>query len=103
MSRKTENTGFDCAHCGAKVMPLSNGSYRNHCPYCLHSIHIDSITGDRANECFGLMKPIGVLYHSKKGWQVVHRCLKCGEKKVNRTAQDDMDAVIDMMKREGKQ
>ena len=97
MSRKKENTGFTCAHCGAGVEPLNNGSYRNHCPFCLYSIHVDDIPGDRASDCHGAMVPVGVRYHSKKGWQIVHRCKKCGIEKVNRAAPDDMDAVIRLL------
>ncbi|MDR0326494.1 MAG: RNHCP domain-containing protein [Oscillospiraceae bacterium] len=101
MSRKTENTGFICAYCGADVQPLTNGSYRNHCPQCFYSIHIDDYPGDRASDCLGLMVPSGVRYHSKKGWQIVHRCQKCGVEKVNRTAPDDTDTLFIMMNREG--
>ena len=101
MSRKTENTGFVCAYCGTDVEPLTNGSYRNHCPCCLWSIHIDDTPGDRMNDYLGLMKPIGVRIHSKKGYQIVHRCQKCCAKKVNRAAPDDMDAILSMMKSEG--
>ena len=78
MSRKTENTGFICIHCVANVLPLTNGSYRNHCPCCLYSLHIDYSPGDRENDCNGLMKPIGFHNHSKKGWQIIHRCQKYG-------------------------
>jgi hypothetical protein len=46
------------------------------------------------------MRPIGVRHHSKKGWQIVHCCQKCGAEKVNRAAPDDMDAIINMMKSE---
>ena len=102
MSRKTENTGFICINCGATVLPLTNGSYRNHCPCCLCSLHIDCMPGDRANDCFGLMKPVGFRNHSKKGWQITHHCEKCGMKKVNRTAPDDIDTVIKMMKQSDK-
>jgi len=98
VSRKTENTGFICKQCGAKVMPLTNGSYRNHCPYCLFSIHIDDTPGDRANSCLGLLKPIGIRNHSKKGYQIIHRCMKCGEEKINRTAPDDFEALINLQK-----
>ena len=101
MSRKTENTVFVCAHGGAEVIPLTNGSYRNHCPICLFSLHVDNQPGDRSNDCRGLMKPIGGRYHSKKGWQIIHRCQKCGMEKLNRIAPDDLDAVINMMKSEG--
>ena len=96
MSRKTENTGFTCAHCGADVPPLTNGSYRNHCPGCLYSLHVDDVPGDRASGCFGLMKPVGFHNHSKKGWQIVHQCQKCEMRKVNRAAPDDMGTLIGM-------
>ena len=98
MSRKTENTGFICAHCGTEIIPLANGSYRNHCPRCLYSLHIDNLPGDRANVCLGLMAPVGIRSNSKKGYQLIHRCNKCGTQKVNRVAPDDMEAVIVMMR-----
>ena len=37
MSRNTENRGFCCEHCQQMVLPVTNGSYRNHCPFCLRS------------------------------------------------------------------
>jgi len=88
VSRKTENTGFICIHCGADVQALTNGSYRNHCPDCLYSLHVDNIPGDRSSDCRGVMKPDGIRYSGKKGWQIVHLCEKCGTKKVNRIAVD---------------
>jgi len=88
VSRKTENAGFTCVHCGAKVVPLTNGSYRNHCPSCLHSVHVDVQPGDRLSACLGLMRPVGVRYNGKKGWQVIHHCLRCGAEKANRVAAD---------------
>ena len=97
MSRKTENTGFICGNCGADVAALNNGSYRNHCPYCLHSKHVDNIPGDRANKCRGIMEPAGIHYHSKKGYQIIHRCKKCGTEKLNRTAFDDFEALINFI------
>ena len=96
--RKSENTGFVCACCGADVKPLTNGSYRNHCPFCLHSLHVDNLPGDRDNDCRGMMKPVGIRYNGKKGWQIVHRCQKCGTEKLNRTASDDIEAITYLMK-----
>ena len=98
--RKTENTGFVCVHCGAEINPLANGSYRNHCPTCLYSLHVDNQPGDRNNDCQGLMEPVGIRYHSKKGWQIIHRCKKCGIEKVNRAAPDDINAILKIMKKE---
>jgi len=102
MSRTRENTGFTCDHCGKHVLPLTNGSYRNHCPFCLYSKHVDRLPGDRAQSCDGLMAPVGIHYNSQKGYQIVHRCLRCGEESMCKTARDtvqpdDMDVILRLM------
>jgi len=83
------NLGFRCDVCGAQVPPLATGSYRNHCPRCLHSRHVDVFPGDRANPCEGLLEPVAVEHSGKKGWTIVHRCQRCGEERRNRAALDD--------------
>lgn len=88
MGRRDENTGFRCGNCGRDVVPLTNGSYRNHCPFCLYSRHVDIRPGDRRSGCRGLMEPVGTAYKSGKGLQVVHQCLRCGSVRVNRVAAD---------------
>ena len=99
MARKDENTGFLCAVCDTQVPPLGNGSYRNHCPACLWSKHVDGERpGDRASDCRGAMRPIGIV-RSKKGFQIVHRCERCGIQRRNRVAAetvmaDDIDAIV---------
>ena len=102
MGRKTENTGFVCAVCGREVRPVTNGSYRNHCPFCLSSVHVDEKPGDRQSACGGTMDAIGVLYNPKKGWQLLHRCRKCGfEGKnmaaVNTDQPDSTEAISALM------
>ncbi|WP_420871372.1 RNHCP domain-containing protein [Lysinibacillus xylanilyticus] len=52
------------------VEPLTNGSFRNHCPKCLFSKHVDTVPGDRASTCKGLMRPIGVDYTEKKAFNL---------------------------------
>lgn len=89
MSRKDENQGFLCEACGTRVLPLSNGSYRNHCPKCLYSKHLDNKLGDRSAGCGGLMAPVDWTYHGKKGYQVIHECRLCGKRQANRIAEDD--------------
>lgn len=86
-NRKSE--GFVCKVCGESVEALNfGGKHRNHCPNCLHSVHLDNLPGDRQSDCSGVMEPIGVL--SKDGdWSIVHRCKRCGEIHVNRIAHDD--------------
>lgn len=88
MSRRTENVGFVCARCGKEVLPLTNGSYRNHCPFCLYSKHVDVVPGDRSSVCMGLMEPVGVKQKSGKGLQIIHRCTRCGVERSNRIARD---------------
>ena len=99
MSRRSENTAFTCLQCGLEVIPLSNGSYRNHCPRCLYSRHLDVIPGDRASSCGGMMEPIGLKHKSGKGLQVVHRCMTCRAVRVNRVSSDtvqpdDWEALV---------
>lgn len=89
------NTGFRCHHCGLAVPPLANGSYRNHCPRCLHSLHVDEFPGDRASDCGGLLEPVAVEHSGKKGWTLVHRCQSCGAVRRNRAALDDPDLPDD--------
>ncbi|MGN0961388.1 MAG: RNHCP domain-containing protein [Christensenellales bacterium] len=82
------DSGFVCRHCGKEVKPLGYTS-RDHCPYCLYSIHIDNIPGDRANTCLGNLVPIGIDLSSKKGYIIVYKCDKCGIIKRNKSANDD--------------
>lgn len=88
LSRKKENTAFQCEQCQAQINPVTNGSFRNHCPFCLHSKHLDHQPGDRASNCRGLMRPIGWDYSSKKGYQIIHQCNRCGKVQKNKVAID---------------
>ncbi|MGI6167544.1 MAG: RNHCP domain-containing protein [Eubacteriales bacterium] len=81
------DAGFVCARCGAKVEPLGYSS-RNHCPFCLWSLHVDNFPGDRSCCCGGLMEPVGALPDPKKGYIIVHRCTKCGALRRCRAAHD---------------
>jgi len=79
--------GFICQNCGKEVLPLGYTS-RNHCPFCLWSLHLDVNPGDRASECGGKMEPVRVEIDSKKGYVIIHKCTKCGEIRRNRTAHE---------------
>lgn len=82
---------FICEHCGEEV---SGTGYTNHCPRCLYSKHVDKNPGDRAQNCGGLMPPIGVEAKNGK-FILIHKCRKCNAIKRNKTAPDDnMDTVI---------
>lgn len=80
------------------MVPLTNGSYRNHCPTCLYSKHVDVVPGDRASACHGPMRPVRLEHRSGKGRVIVHRCEWCGCERPNRVAADtrqpdDLDAL----------
>ena len=81
---------FICGHCGIPVKPLEGGTYRNHCPLCLWSRHVDDLgPGDRASLCQSMMKPLHLDQTGKKGWMVVHECVACGKTINNKLAPDD--------------
>ncbi|MBI1812736.1 RNHCP domain-containing protein [Candidatus Peregrinibacteria bacterium] len=89
---------FLCEHCGRSIEPLEHGSYRNHCPFCLYSKHVDDRgPGDRASGCGGLMPAVGLDQDGKKGWILIHRCERCGKEVRNKAAPDDelQNGVID--------
>jgi len=99
MARKTENTGFVCQNCGNIVPPIKSGSIRNHCTACLCSLHVDQVIGDRLSDCHGLMQPIAIQPHSKKGQQIVHKCTACGFERKNMIADDDnLDEILKIMR-----
>ena len=84
---------FICENCGKKV-PQLGYSCRNHCPYCLHSKHLDINPGDRSNTCHGLLEPIGIEKF-KNTYKIIYKCLKCNETHKNIMATDDnFDKII---------
>jgi len=81
---------FECQSCGKKVYYTAPGTHnRNHCPYCLYSVHIDIKPGDRKSTCKGLMEPIGKFYKPDGEEVLVHKCTTCGFVRNNRIAGDD--------------
>ena len=81
---------FTCKNCGRLVVPAGAGSdHRNHCPNCLHSLHVDIEPGDRESDCGSLMEPIAVWVRNKGEWAIIHRCRRCGEISSNRVLADD--------------
>ena|SRR3990167_3002764 len=104
MGKKEENRDFVCIVCGKQVTRIRFGSYRNHCPVCLSSVHVDENPGDRKSTCHGMMRAVAMRFHSKKGWQIVHRCTKCHVEKLNKIVEndiqsDDWSKIIEISKR----
>ena len=86
---------FTCAGCGRSVPLEAAGSeHRNHCPHCLHSVHVDAVPGDRAACCGGVMEPVTVWVRGRGEWALVHRCRACGHLGSNRIAGDDNPALL---------
>ncbi|QRN82560.1 RNHCP domain-containing protein [Chloroflexota bacterium] len=96
------NADFTCKNCGRYVSArtaVSGVVNRNHCPYCLHSRHVDLFeAGDRLCACKGVMAPVGLTVKRSRdkyarGLQgelmLVHRCQTCGGLSINRIAADD--------------
>ena len=101
LSKFTEiDEEFVCDNCG-KVVPKLGYSCRNHCPYCLHSKHVDINPGDRREECHGELEPVSVEVNSKKGYVIIHKCKKCGALRKNKSASDDnLDLIIELSSRQ---
>jgi hypothetical protein len=99
------NEGFKCKHCKKKVEPDHSGSCRNHCNFCLYSMHVDNeVPGDRASECHGMMPPVGIELNKNKGVRIHHMCQKCGKSIWNRQApEDNWDLICELSRvpREG--
>jgi hypothetical protein len=90
------NDGFICDNCRKRVEPIKwGGSYRNHCPFCLVSKHVDGpVPGDRANNCRVVMRAVGVMTKSRGEFTILHRCEKCGFERLNRVAGDDDSELL---------
>ena len=89
--RNSKDEAFKCKQCRRFIGALpSGGSHRNHCPFCLYSLHVDDRkTGDRQSICRSRMEPIGSFQRRNGEHVLVHRCLGCGFERFNRIAADD--------------
>lgn len=89
---------FQCANCDQKVSYEAWGTKnRNHCPFCLYSLHVDNEVGDRKSSCGGLMPAIAKMYKEDDEEVLVHKCEKCGVIRKNRVAGDDsFEKVADL-------
>ena len=84
---------FKCNNCGYEVK--GNG-YTNHCPKCLWSKHVDVFPGDREESCGGLMRPVGLKIENGKE-VIVHKCEKCGDKRLCKVSEDDdRDSILSL-------
>lgn len=86
---------FRCENCNKEVKKLKYTA-RDHCPFCLYSKHVDINPGDRANECNGLLEPIGIEKF-KNTYKIIYKCKKCNKLHKNIVANDDnFNLIIDL-------
>ena len=84
---------FICENCKKAVDKLQYTA-RDHCNYCLYSKHVDINPGDRANNCRGLLQPIGIEKF-KDTYKIIYKCEKCKKTHKNIIAKDDdMNEII---------
>jgi len=88
-------SSFPCQNCGTEIPRGGGGTeHRNHCPRCLHSLHLDVEPGDRMACCGSVMEPIAVWVRKGGEWALVHRCRGCGHLSSNRIAADDNEVLL---------
>ncbi|MEK7522585.1 MAG: RNHCP domain-containing protein [Patescibacteria group bacterium] len=87
--RKIED--FVCGNCGQGV---KGDGYTNHCPRCLWSKHVDVNPGDRASDCGNMMEP-SKIGTKDGGYDINHKCVKCGHEKRNKMSpEDDFEEIF---------
>lgn len=98
--KSNESENFICSNCKKRVSGKALGTkQRNHCFFCLYSLHVDINKGDRNSDCGGLMSPLGLS--TKKDGEIIfiHRCLDCGKVSKNRIAgDDDVENILSLCK-----
>jgi transcription elongation factor Elf1 len=89
MKRFTKiNEAFTCVVCGKANTPAAQ-TCRNHCQFCLNSLHVDVNPGDRAANCGGILRPVGIELKGGQMQRLLFRCERCGMDRVNKIAVDD--------------
>ena len=94
---KMIDESFECIVCKKEVKNLGYTA-RDHCPYCLCSMHVDINPGDRKSDCKGLLVPIGIEKY-RDTYKIIYKCQLCGMIHKNIMASDDnMDKIIELSK-----
>lgn len=104
-THKQRSYGFKCVHC-KHIIPMASieigTDHRDHCPFCLYSLHVDlEKPGDRNSTCCSKMKPIGLTFKNNSSeLMIVYECLGCGKLCKNRCAGDDAPyALVDVYRK----
>ena len=96
VQRRNESEPFKCGKCRAFIdPPLSGSKYRNHCPLCLTSKHVDRRRpGDRESPCRGLMPAVATYFKPDGEQMILHRCNGCDIERGNRIGADDNELAL---------
>jgi hypothetical protein len=99
--------GYFCENCDSWVNKdqFIGTHFRNHCPFCLYSKHLDAKeSGDRNSSCHGLMEPVGLTFkhegldkynRPRQGeLMLVHHCSVCHDFSINRLSADDEAEMV---------
>ncbi|GAA4135170.1 RNHCP domain-containing protein [Actinomadura keratinilytica] len=94
MSTRRTDT-FTCVRCGLTASASApDGARRNHCPTCLHSLHVLDRAGGGPSRCRSRMAPIAIAVLRDGDWMLIHRCAGCGELTSNPVRQDDNRLIL---------
>ncbi|MGC6510501.1 MAG: RNHCP domain-containing protein [Myxococcota bacterium] len=78
---------FQCAYCH-RLVSAGGEMIRDHCPYCLSSMHVDKVPGDRAANCGGQLLAVNLEFRAQQWW--IHYCCQtCGHLHRVRAHPDD--------------
>jgi len=94
--RTAGDQAFQCRRCHQFIgAPIVGGRHRNHCPNCLHSLHVDlKRPGDRRGTCESLMTPRGLIVRRNGEQMILQECLGCGKTQPTRVAADDNTVLL---------
>ncbi|MEV0587998.1 RNHCP domain-containing protein [Nonomuraea sp. NPDC050310] len=86
---------FTCTRCGLTVTTLApDGVRRDHCPTCLHSLHVTDHVQGGPSECRSRMAPISIAVLRNGDWMLIHRCSGCGELTSSPVRGDDNQLIL---------
>ena len=91
-----KNEEFTCLNCARQNKPV-RPFIRDHCQYCMCSLHVDVHPGDRAADCGGLMRALAFRKGKKTDYQILYQCEKCSYKHWNMMLPDDNMQIMESL------
>jgi hypothetical protein len=79
---------FTCSTCGVSV-DKGGARVRDHCPICIHGMHVDVVPGDRSAGCGGVLVPVEVQPEGRAGLVIQWVCRRCDHRHRARAHPDD--------------